>query len=134
MEASAAGDAPMRGKQNRQVRMLFGVSTDALVPSSHPLREVRVIVESVLDAMSPRFAQLSSGLGRPSIPPEYLLKGTLLMAFFSIRSERQLCEQVRYNLLFKWFLDLNVEDEGWDHSTFSKNRTRLLSSELASEF
>jgi transposase len=124
----------MRGKQNRQIRMLLDVSTDGLVPAAHPLRQIRVIVETVLLAMSPRFEELYAGIGRPSIPPEYLLKGTLLMALYSIRSERQLCEQLRYNLLFKWFLDLNIEDEGWDHSTFSKNRARVLSSEIASEF
>lgn len=124
----------MRGQPNRQVKMLFGVGLDDLVPASHPLRRIRVIVDAVLRAMSAQFDELYGGTGRPSVPPEYLLKATLLMALYSIRSERQLCEQLRYNLLFKWFLDLNIEDEGWDHSTFSKNRGCVLSSEMASEF
>ena len=124
----------MRGQPNRQVRMLFGVSLDDLVPASHPLRQIRQIVDAVLAAMSAQFDELYGATGRPSVPPEYLLKATLLMALYSIRSERQLSEQLRYNLLFKWFLDLNVEDEGWDHSTFSKNRGCVLNSEIASEF
>ena len=91
-------------------------------------------MDECLARLSPRFEEMYAKRGRPSIPPEHLLKGSLLIALFSVRSERQFCEQLRYNLLFKWFLDLNVEDEPFNATTFSKNRERLLEAEVARAF
>ncbi len=95
---------------------------------------IRGLVEEVLGQLSGRFAELYSGTGRPSIPPEQMLKATLLQAFFSIRSERQLMEQMDYNLLFRWFVGLDMDARVWDASTFSKNRDRLLEADVAREF
>jgi transposase len=100
----------------------------------HPLRAIRALTNEVLAALSLRFEALYSHLGRPSIPPEYLLRATLLQAFFSVRSERQLMEQIDYNLLFRWFVGLSIDDEVWDTTVFTKNRDRLLEAEVAQEF
>ena len=124
----------MRGKAVRQVTMLTTATPDDLVPQDHPIRRVKPVVEAVLRALSPTFDEMYADNGRVSVPPEHLLKATVLMALFTIRSERQFCEQLRFNLLFKWFLDLNTEDPGFDHSTFSKNRQRLLEHEVADLF
>ena len=99
---------------------MLGLTPDGFVPKDHPLRR-----------MSPLFDEIYADNGRPSIPPEHLLKSSLLMAFYTVRSERQFCEQLRYNLLFKWFLDLNVEDEPFHPTTFTKNRERLLEADAA---
>ena len=115
----------MRGKAVRQVSMLTTTTPDDLVPQDHPIRRIKPVVEDVLSSLGPTFDAMYAANGRVSVPPEHLLKATVLMALFSIRSERQFCEQLRFNLLFKWFLDLNTEDPGFDHSTFSKNRARL---------
>jgi transposase len=93
----------MRGHHERQAEMLFGETADALIPRDHPLRAIRVIVDAALAQMSERFASMYAPIGRPSVPPEHLLKASLLMALYSIPSERRLCMELRYNLLFKWF-------------------------------
>jgi transposase len=96
------------------------------VPASHPLRTIRVIVNDALAGLSPGFHDLYARVGRPSIPPEQLLRALLLQAFYSIRSERQLMERLDFDLLFRWFTGLGIDDAVWDHSTFSKSRDRLL--------
>ena len=121
----------MRGESERQATMMLGLTPDGFVPKSHPLRRIKPLVDSALRRMSPLFDEIYADNGRPSIPPEHLLKASLLMAFFTIRSERQFCEQLRYNLLFKWFLDLNVEDEPFHPTTFTKNSERLLEADAA---
>lgn len=111
--------------------MLYGETPDDLIPASHPLRRIRDIVERCLSRLDGDLTVLYAVKGRPSIPPEHLLKATLLIALFSVRSDRQFCERLQYDLLFKWFLDLNITDPAFDHSTFSKNRKRLLQHGLA---
>ena len=120
----------MRGESERQATMM-GLTPDGFVPKSHPLRRIKPLADSALRRMSPLFDEIYASGGRPSIPPEHLLKASLLMAFYTIRSERQFYEQLRYNLLFKWFLDLNVEDEPFHPTTFTKNRERLLEADAA---
>lgn len=124
----------MRGDSTQQFEMLSPVTPDALVPRGHPIREIRAIVDGALAELSPVFGAMYAKVGRPSIPPEHLLKAMLLQAFYSIRSERQLCERLQYDLLFKWFVGLNILDPVFDHSTFSKNRDRLLEHDVASRF
>lgn len=124
----------MRGTEERQGAMLLGVTPDQLVPTDHPIRRIRRIVDGVLAELSPELAAMYSSIGRPSIPPEHLLKSTLLMAFYSIRSERQFCERLQYDLLFKWFLDLNITDPAFHPTTFTKNRERLLAHDIARAF
>ena len=124
----------MRGDDDRQAEMLLALTPDQLVPSDHPIRRIKPIVERVLARLSPLFDGVYADRGRPSIPPEHLLKASLLIALYSIRSERQFCERLRYDLLFKWFLDLNIADPGFDASTFSKNRERLLDHDVARAF
>ena len=114
--------------------MWTAVSVEDLIPVGHPIRRIRVIVESVLDGLGPEFDAMYAATGRPSVPPEQLLKATVLMALYSIRSERAMCERINYDLLFKWFLDLPVDARGFDPSTFSKNRDRLLGAEIADRF
>ena len=124
----------MRGSTSRQVTMLSTLTTDRLIPMDHPIRRIKPVAEAVLAELEPAFDAMYAGTGRQSVPPEQLLKATVLMALYSIRSERQFCERLRYDLLFKFFLDLNVDDEGFDHSTFSRNRERLLQHEVADRF
>jgi len=124
----------MRGDATQQAIMLSAVTPDALVPMDHPIRAIKPIVDRALTALSPTFTAMYAKVGRPSIPPEHLLKGLLLIALYSIRSERQFCERLQYDLLFKWFLDLNIEDPAFDASTFSKNKERLLEHEVARQF
>ena len=121
----------MRGESERQATMMMALTPEGFVPMDHPLRQIKPLADSALSRMSPLFDELHADNGRPSIPPEYLLKSSLLMAFYTIRSERQFCEQLRYNLLFKWFLDLNVEDEPFHPTTFTKNRARLVDADAA---
>ncbi len=123
----------MRGITTRQVTFLR-VSPEELIPQDHPIRRVKPFVEAALAGLSPVFDEMYAEDGRPSIPPEHLLKACLLMAFYSIRSERQFCERLQYDLLFKWFLDLNVEDPAFDQSSFAKNRERLLKHEVSRRF
>jgi transposase len=110
------------------------VDLEARVPAGHPLRAIRVIVNEALGELSPTFSRLYAPLGRPSIAPEQLLRALLLQAFYSIRSERQLMERLDFDLLFRWFVGLGIDDPVWDHSTFSKNRDRLLAGDVAAEF
>jgi len=123
----------MRGETTRQVRML-AITPDALVPQGHPIRQIKPVVDRALEELSPLFEQIYARVGRPSIPPEHLLKAQLLMALFSIPSARRFCDQLQYNMLFKWFLDLNVDDPPFHASTFSKNQERLLSQDVARRF
>ena len=124
----------MRGAPDPQLAMLTTLSTEDLIPSDHPIRRIRVIVDSVLAELDDTFDQMYAGTGRSSVPPESLLKATILMAMYSIRSERAFCERLNYYLLFKWFLDLRIDQPAYDASTFSKNRQRLLDAEVADEF
>jgi len=124
----------MRGKKESQVVMLSSLTPDQLVPQDHPVRLIKPIVERALNELSPIFNQMYATNGRPSIPPEHLLKASLLIALYSVRSERQFCERLQYDLLFKWFLDLNVMDKGFDPTVFSKNKERLLEHQVAREF
>jgi len=124
----------MRGKAARQATMLTAVTPDALVPKRHTIRRIKSMVDRDLAKLSPTFDRMYAANGRASIPPEHLLKACLLMALFSVRSERQFCKRLEYDLLFKWFLDLNIMDHGFDHSVFAKNRQRLLDADVAREF
>jgi len=123
----------MRGETTRQVRML-AITPDNLVPPDHPIRQIKPIVDRALAELSPLFEDIYARVGRPSIPPEHLLKAQLLMALFSVPSARRFCDQLQYNMLFKWFLDLNVDDPPFHASTFSKNQERLLSQDVARRF
>lgn len=114
--------------------MLCLVSPDSMVPPEHPIREIKRLADTALAQLSPVFDALYSEQGRPSVPPETLLKSSLLMALYSVRSERQLCEQLRYNMLFRWFLDMDMTDEVFDQTTFSKNRERMMSQDVAGQF
>jgi transposase len=124
----------MRGSTTKQMPMLSTLTPEQLVPLDHPLRKIKVIVDRALAELSPVFDAMYAANGRASIPPERLLKGCLLIALYSIRSERQLCEQLQYNLLFKWFLDMDVETPAFDATSFTKNRDRLLSHEVTPRF
>ena len=124
----------MRGQTKAQPEFLTLLSPESVVPEDHPLREIKRRVDEVLQQMNPLFNRMYADEGRPSIPPERLLCATLLMALYSIRSERMFCEQLEYNLLFRWFLRMNSDEPAFDHSTFSANRKRLLEHEAAKEF
>jgi transposase len=124
----------MRGKPNQQASMLSLRTPEERVPRDHPLRGVKELADEALRELSPVFDGMYSKRGRHSIPPERLLKATLLMALHSVRSERLFCEQLDYNLLYRWFLDMDLEERSFDHSTFSFNRERLLKHEVAEQF
>ena len=124
----------MRGKQVRQLAMLSSLSPEDLIPSGHPIRRIRQVVDLVLAELDGEFEAMYAAGGRPSVPPEQLLKATVLMALYSIRSERQFCERLNYDLLFKWFLGLAIDDRAFDASTFTKNRDRLLDHDIADQF
>lgn len=124
----------MRGDAERQADIMIAVTPDSFVPADHPVRRIKPIVDAALQRLSPLFDAMYAAGGRPSIPPEHLLKASLLIALYSVRSERQFCERLRYDLLFKWFLDLNVSDEPFDASAFSKNRERLLAADASRAF
>ena len=124
----------MRGHDVQQSSMWSYVSPEQRVPQDHPLRPIRAMVETVLQELSPRFTLLYSHTGRPSIPPEQLLRALLLQVLYTVRSERQLMEQLDYNLLFRWFVGLNMDDPIWDPTVFTKNRDRLLAGDIAQAF
>jgi len=124
----------MRGEDQKQEAMFSYVSPQKRVPEDHPLRGIRAMVDTILKEMSPRFARLYSEVGRPSIPPERLFRALLLQIFYSVRSERLLVEQLQYNLLFRWFVGMDMDEEVWNHAVFSKNRERLLNEDLAEAF
>ena len=116
----------MRGRQDPQVTMLAFVDLEARVPPDHPLRIIKALADQALAALSPEFNRMYAEVGRPSIPPERLLKASLLIALYSVRSERAFCEDLDYNLLFRWFLDMNLMERSFDPTVFTKNRQRLL--------
>jgi transposase len=125
----------MRGDDAQlQPGMFSYIALEDRIPTSHPLRAVRQLVDVVLAEMSPEFDGLYAEGGRRSIPPERLLRALLLQVFYSIRSERVLIEQLDYNLLFRWFVGLAMDDPVWNHAVFSKNRDRLLNQEMARSF
>src|SRR5882757_5620418 len=123
----------MRGGDERSGSLFSYVDLEGRVGKDHPLRIIRVVVNEALVALSGEFSALYSRSGRPSIPPEKLLRAMLLQAFYSIRSERQLMERLEFDLLFRWFVGIGVDDTAWDHSTFSKNRERLLEGDIAAK-
>jgi transposase len=124
----------MRGADIQQDTLFSTVIPEERVPSDHPLRPIREMVNKALKELDADFNDLYSELGRDSIPPEKLLRAQLLMAFYTIRSERQLMEQIDYNLLFRWFVGFSMDDKVWNHSVFSKNRDRLLEGEVSHRF
>ena len=124
----------MRGADERTGAMFSYVSLEERVPSDHPLRAIRRITDRALDRLSPQLGRLYIHFGRPSIPPERLLRALLLQALYTIRSERQLMEQLDYNLLFRWFVGLGIDDAVWAPTTFTKNRDRLLDGDIAAAF
>jgi transposase len=124
----------MRGDDKQSGALFSYLSLEERVPEGHPLRRIRSIVDAALEALSGEFEALYSHMGRPSIPPEKLLRALLLQAFYTVRSERQLMEQLDYNLLFRWFVGLGMEGAVWDPTVFSKNRDRLLQGEVAQKF
>jgi transposase len=124
----------MRGDDQNQSGMFSYVSLEQRVPQDHPLRRIREMVDEILRAMAKDFDSLYAKTGRPSVPPERLLRAVLLQIFYSLRSERMLMEQMNYNLLFRWFVGLELDEPVWNHAVFSKNRDRLLNQEVAQEF
>jgi transposase len=127
-------EGAMRGEDRESGALFSYVSCEARVPADHPLRPIRAIVDEALEVLSPEFERLYSKIGRPSIPPEKLLRALLLQAFYGIRSERLLIEQLDYNLLFRWFVGLSLDAPVWDASVYSKNRDRLIEGEVAARF
>lgn len=124
----------MRGTDGMQESLFTVAKLEDFVPRDHPLRPIRLLVNEALERMSERFNEIYAEGGRPSIAPEKLLRASLLQVFYSVRSERQVCEQLRYNLLFRWFVGLAIDDAVWDHSVFSKNRDRLLEHSVVEAF
>lgn len=124
----------MRGSDDREPVLFSYVSLEDRVPRDHPLRTVKKLVDGILLELSPRFDAMYARVGRPSIPPEQLMRALLLQIFYSVRSERLLMEQLDYNLLFRWFVGLGMDDAVWVPTTFTKNRDRLLSGEVAHAF
>src|SRR5262250_3331694 len=124
----------MRGDDQQQSGMFSYVSLEERVPQDHPLRAIRKLVDEVLRAMAKEFDGLYANTGRPSVPPERLFRAVLLQIFYTVRSERLLMEQMNYNLLFRWFVGLEIDEPVWNHAVFSKNRDRLLNQEVAQQF
>jgi transposase len=124
----------MRGVSSNQTSMICLVSPETSVPQDHPIRTIKVVADAALGTLSRVFDEMYAATGRPSVPPERLLKGQLLIALYSIRSERQLCEQVQYNLLYRWFLDMDMLEPAFDASTYSRNRDRLMDHDVAAAF
>ena len=124
----------MRGDDQKQEQLYSYVSMEERVPRDHPLRGIRKIADEVMKGLSPRFARMYSDVGRPSIPPEQLLRALMLQGLYTIRSERQLMEQLDYNLLYRWFVGLSMDDLVWVPTVFTKNRDRLLDGDIAEAF
>ena len=124
----------MRGTSPQQPSMLCLISPESMVPADHPIRRIKKLADDALRELSPVFDGMYAQAGRPSVPPERLLKASLLMALYTVRSERQLCEQLAYNFLFRWFLDMEMTEPVFDASTFSQNRQRLLEHDVAGRF
>lgn len=124
----------MRGQDAQQAALFSYVALEERIPADHPLRAIRTLADRALTALSPLFSQLYAPTGRGSIPPERLLRALVLQVLYSVRSERQLMEQMEYNLLFRWFVGLNIDDPVWNVTVFTKNRDRLLEGEVARAF
>ena len=124
----------MRGRDDRSGGLFSYIRLEERIPADHPLRPIRAVADEALGSLNRRFEGLYSAMGRPSIPPEMLLRATLLQAFFSVRAERMLMEQINYNLLFRWFVGLPMDAEVWHPTVFTHNRDRLLEAEVAHEF
>ena len=124
----------MRGKDEQQLDVFSDVNPEQRVPYDHPLRPLRAMSEEALQQLQPRFQNLYATTGRPSRAPEKLLRALLLQALYSVRIERMLMEQLDYNLLFRWFVGLNMDDAVWDVTVFTKNRERLLDGDVAEAF
>jgi len=124
----------MRGTDQQQSHVFSYISPQQRVRSDHPLRPIRTMVDEILKQLSPQFNKMYAKVGRPSIPPEQLLRAQLLQMLYSVRSERLLMEEMDYNILFRWFVGLNLDDPVWDATVFTKNRDRLLEAEVAKEF
>ena len=124
----------MRGSSKNQDQLFYSFSVEDRVPKNHPLRAMKKYIDEILANMSDDFAKLYSQTGRPSTPPEFILKALFLQTLFTIRSERQLIEQLEYNFLYRWFVGLGVEDKVWDETVFSKNRQRLIAGSIADKF
>jgi transposase len=120
----------MRGQSKTQAALFSYVDLESRIPAAHPIRKVRQIVDQALADLEPAFCEMYSVVGRPSIPPEQMIRALLLQIFFTIRSERQLIERLDYDLMFRWFVGLSIDDKVWSHSVFSKNRDRLLAGEI----
>lgn len=123
----------MRGRRNPQVTMLAFIDLETRVPANHPLRTIKALADQALAELSPKFDRMYADVGRPSIPPERLLKASLLIALYSVRSERAFCEQLEYNLLFRWFLGMNLIEPSFDPTVFTKNRERLLKHQVGQQ-
>src|SRR6201993_223401 len=121
----------MRGRDRQTGKLFSYVSPEALVPADHPLRVIKRLTDAALDRLSTGFAAMYATSGRPSIPPEKLMRALLMQAFFSVRSERQLMQQITYNMLFRWFIGLAMDAPVWDVTVFTKNRDRLLGGDIA---
>lgn len=124
----------MRGKSTDQQAIFSYVSLEERIPKRHPLRDIRKIVDKALKELSPTFEAMYAQAGRPSIPPEQLIRAMLIQVLFSIRSERMLMEELDFNLLYRWFVGLSMDDQVWNHSVFSTNRDRLLLHDVADRF
>jgi transposase len=134
MRVTLREEARMRGDEDGQAEVWSYIPLEHRVPAEHPLRPLRAMVDAVLAELSPQFSRLYSRVGRPSIPPEHLLRALLLQVLYSVRSERLLMEQLDYNLLFRWFVGLKADDRIWDATVFTKNRQRLLDGDIARAF
>src|SRR5437870_2743702 len=128
------GSRPMRGDDQQTGHLFSYLSPDDRIPADHPLRPIRQMTDAVLRRLSSRFDRLYSDIGRPSVPPEQLLRALLLQVLYSVRSERLLMEQLQYNLLFRWFVGLDMDDAVWTPTIFTKNRERLLDGDIARAF
>src|SRR5258708_6280042 len=134
MRVTLPEEVRMRGDDRQQAAMWSHISPEQRVPPDHPLRPIRAMIDGVLRELSPRFEALYAKRGRPSIAPEKLLRALVLQLLYSVRSERLLMEQLDYNLLFRWFVGLNMDDPIWDATVFTKNRQRLLDGDIAQAF
>jgi transposase len=124
----------MRGADRQTAQLFSYLSPEGMVPQDHPLRVIRALANAALERLSPAFEKMYSAIGRPSIPPEHLLRALLVQAFFTVRSERQLMEQLTYNMMFRWFVGLSMDAPVWDVTVFTKNRDRLLEGDIARAF
>src|SRR5881227_4093302 len=134
MTIRASEEMRMRGTHSEQSSMFSYISAERRVPKDHPLRAIRTMVDAALKELGQRFEGMYAAMGRPSIPPERLLRALLLQVLYTVRSERLLMEQLDYNLLFRWFVGLSIDNPVWDVTVFTKNRDRLLEAEVAEAF